>query len=133
MSLSEFFAIIISNYFLICVSCEDSVAQDIENKEEKEANSDSRVKFVEYQTPKLNSESIHLYESFDDPRYFKSKWVQSEAIKRGASEFKYDGKWDLVATHHRIKGLFIFSFHYAHDDDDCSKRRLRFQFKLEKS
>lgn len=86
----------------------------VENKVKKttssEANSvksnkdDLKIEFVDYKTPEPSSESVYLFDPFDDLADFKQKWIKSESTKGGSNEYRYNGTWDLVVTHGRIRG-----------------------------
>ncbi|XP_015794452.1 calnexin-like [Tetranychus urticae] len=60
--------------------------------------------YVQYKTPQLHQENVYLYESFDDVHRFKKIWHKSQSNKGPNGEFNYDGTWDIVVTHKKIRG-----------------------------
>ena len=62
---------------------------------------------VHYSTPNLDTDGLfkrYFYESFDDEISFNQQWIQSKTTKAESEDLKYDGDWDLVASHSSIKG-----------------------------
>ena len=62
---------------------------------------------IHYSTPVLDvKDHPHFYyESFDDEIAFNQRWTKSKATKADESgELKYDGEWNLVASHSKLQG-----------------------------
>lgn len=98
---------VILSLVLICLTC-SSIHCDDEILNPPDATVSAQVEStVHYSTPNLDSDGLfkrHLYESFDDEIQFNQKWIQSKATKAESEDLKYDGDWDLVASHSSIRG-----------------------------
>lgn len=89
---------------LICSSCPSVTSSDDDSPQEQPASVETTV---HYSTPILDTDGLykrHFYESFDDEISFNQRWIQSKATKAESEDLKYDGDWDLVASHSSIKG-----------------------------
>lgn len=72
----------------------------------KDAKDEPKIEFIDYKSPTISSstESVYLYDSFDDVLQFKKNWIKSQSTKNHSTEYRYNGTWDLVVTHSRIRG-----------------------------
>ena len=100
----------------ICLTCPSINCEDEILTSSPDATAAQDESTVHYSTPNLDSDGLfkrHLYESFDDEILFNQRWIQSKATKAESEDLKYDGDWDLVASHSSIRGeslVFLFFF-----------------------
>lgn len=106
--------LLLLNLFLITfhgLSCnadssqEEELAVEDSDQGELDEQQQQQQSNVAYKTPTI--EGQYLYESFDDPASFGSKWTKSASSKADSTELKYDGEWDLVETQPPIKGILL--------------------------
>lgn len=102
--------LLLLNLFLVTfhgLPCNADSSQEeetiIEDSDQAEQDEQQQTDNVVYKTPTI--EGQYLYEPFDDPVSFDSKWTKSSSSKAGSTELKYDGEWDLVETQPPIKGI----------------------------